>query len=102
MSKPSVDTTNWSSLPIVCPHCGNRGEDDGTWEANGFTPFRLIEEVVRSWIFYAKLDPDGALALTADSGSDEVDWESGGTYRFECIECFGEFPVPENTKVDFV
>ena len=101
MNEPQIDETDWAALPIVCPHCGNHGEDDGTWEANGFAPFRLIEEVVRSWIFSAELNDAGTLLLTADSNSDEVDWESGGTYRFECLQCFGEFPVPEGTKVDF-
>src|SRR5690349_9471109 len=96
-----VDDTKWTELPIVCPHCGNHGEDDGTWSENSWAPFRLIEEIVRSWIFSAEIGVDGALVLTADPGSDEVDFESGAEYRFECLQCFGEFPVPESARVEF-
>jgi hypothetical protein len=67
----------------------------------GVTPFRLIEEVVRSWPFSAELDAGGALLLSADASNDEVDWESGTNLRFECGQCFGEFPLPEGATVDF-
>lgn len=93
--------TMWMDLPIVCPHCGNHGEEDGPWQVNGWTPFRLIEEVVRSWTFEAERRDDGTIHLTADSGSDDVDWESGTNLRFECVQCSGEFPLIENVKVEF-
>lgn len=93
--------TNWSELPIVCPHCGNHGEPDGPWRENGWAPFKLVEEVVRSWVFDAKITESGSLALLADSGSDDVDWESGANLRFECMQCFGQFPIPEDADVDF-
>ena len=95
------EQTRWTELPIVCPHCGNHGEEGGEWEANGVTPFRLIEEVIRSWPFSAKEDASGVLRLSADASNDKVDWESGADLRFECGQCFGEFPVPETAKVEF-
>jgi hypothetical protein len=66
----------WPELPIVCPHCGNHGEPEGEWQANAWTPFKLIEEVVRSWEFDA-LQDGSVLRLTADASSDATDWESG-------------------------
>jgi hypothetical protein len=68
---------------------------------NAPTPFRLIEEVVRSFEFVANLDGNGALALLADVESDHVDWESGTNLRFECMRCFGQFPIPKDADVDF-
>jgi hypothetical protein len=94
------DATPWGELPIVCPHCGNHGESNRGWETNAWTPFKLVEEVVRSWIFSARQE-DGKLSLVADTNSDKVDWESGTNLRFECMECFGQFPVPEDVQVDF-
>ena len=63
-------------------------------------PFKLIEEVVRSWEFGAVQDGD-VLRLTADASSDSTDWESGTNLRIECMQCFGDFPVPEGAEVDF-
>ncbi len=68
---------------------------------NAWTPFKLVEEVVRSWIFSANLGEDGKLSLTADSYSDSVDSESGTNLRFECMGCYGQFAVPEGAEVDF-
>jgi hypothetical protein len=96
------EETRWTELPIVCPHCGNHGEAGGEWQTNAWTPFKLIEEVVRSWIFDAGRDESGSLVLIADGGSDDVDWGSGANLRFECMQCFGEFAVPEGVRVDFV
>lgn len=93
--------TLWSELPIVCPHCGNHGEHNGAWQTNGCTPFRLVEEVVRSWVFEAQRDKDGTLLLTADASNVKVDWESGTTLRLECGQCFETFPLPEGAKVNF-
>jgi hypothetical protein len=95
-----LEQSNWPELPIVCPHCGNHGEEDGPWEANAWTPFKLIEEVVRSWEF-AVAEVDGVLRLTVDTSSDSVDWESGTNLRVECMQCFGSFPVPETAAVVF-
>lgn len=98
----SDEETNWHELPIVCPHCGNHGEPAGPWQMNAWTPFKLIEEVVRSWVFDAKMSDSGSLVIVAEGESDEVDWESGANLRFECTQCFGQFPVPEGADVDFV
>jgi len=100
MADESDDATPWRELPIVCPHCGNHGEPARGWETNAWTPFKLVEEVVRSWIFSAR-EKNGKLSLIADTNSDEVNWESGSNLRFECMECFGDFPVPEDAEVDF-
>ena len=96
-----VSVGDWESAGIICPHCGNRGGDGGGWETNGVTPFRLIEEVVRSWLFEPRRDSEDRLTLVADTSSDDVDWESGTNLRFECVQCFGEFPLPEGAKVEF-
>lgn len=90
----------WLDLPIGCPCCGNHGEPDGTWEANAWTPFKLVEEVVRSWEFAAVRDGD-VLRLTANAVDESVDWESGTNLRIECMRCFGSFPVPEKAAVAF-
>jgi hypothetical protein len=95
------EETRWIELPIVCPHCGNHGEEGGKWETNGPTPFRLIEDVIRSWPFSAQRDASGALLLVGDTSDDSVDWESGTNLRCECTQCFGEFPLPEGAAVDF-
>lgn len=95
------EQTQWTELPIVCPHCGNHGEDGGEWETNGVTPFRLIEEVIRSWPLTAKRDESGMLILSADASNDKVDWENGTNLRFECGQCFGDFPLPEGVTVEF-
>lgn len=55
-----VEQSPWAELPIVCPHCGNHGESEGEWQANAWTPFKLIEEVVRSWEFAAIQDGSGS------------------------------------------
>jgi hypothetical protein len=96
-----IEQSQWLELPIICPNCGNHGEPDGQWEANAWTPFKLIEEVVRSWEFAAEAAGD-SVTLTADSESDSVDWESGTNLRVECMQCFEAFPLPENPSVSFV
>jgi hypothetical protein len=90
----------WPELPLVCPHCGNHGEAEGPWEAHAWTPFKLIEEVVRSWQFAAVQDGP-LLRLTADGSSDSIDWESGTNLRIECMQCFESFAIPEGTEVNF-
>jgi hypothetical protein len=62
---------------------------------------RLIEELVRTWIFEPLRDPDGTLVLTAETRSDEVDWESGANLRLECGQCFETFALPHGAKVKF-
>ena len=90
----------WPDLPIQCPHCGNHGEPDGAWEAYGWTPFKLIEEVVRSWEFRAERD-DGRLILSAYVEDESVDWEGGTNLRIECMQCFQSFPIPEGAEIGF-
>ena len=68
---------------------------------NAWSPFKLVEEVIRSWLFVPQRREDGSLLLIADTASDEVCWESGANLRFECMQCFGDFALPEEVKVDF-
>jgi hypothetical protein len=96
-----IEQSAWLELPIVCPHCGNHGEPDGEWQVNGWTPFRLIEVVVRSWELDA-LQDGSVLRLTANASSDSADWESGTNLRLECMQCFESFAVPEGAEVEFV
>lgn len=102
MSDRSPLATDWAHLPIVCPHCGNHGHDSGAWTVNSDTPFKLVEDVVRSFEFVVEVDVDGMLHLIADVETDSVDWESGQNMRIECMECFGDFDLPENADYDFV
>jgi hypothetical protein len=96
----SFEQSPWLDLPIQCPHCGNHGAPDGEWEAHAWTPFKLIEEVVRSWEFEAA-SRDGKLVLTANAVDEQVDW--GDTdRRIECMQCFESFPIPEAAEVVFV
>jgi|SRR5438105_1341944 len=94
--------TRWSELPIICPTCGNRGETDDDWERNAAVPFKLVEEVVRSFEFSATVDDAKRLFIAADVETDEVDWESGNGMRIECMACFGQFPIPDGADIDFV
>jgi hypothetical protein len=86
---------------LVCPLCGNNGEVGGEWEKNGEEPFRLVEEVVRSFSFSAVPCENGVLSIVGNASDDSVDWESGRNLRFECVQCFGEFPLPETARLDF-
>jgi hypothetical protein len=95
-----LEQSAWTELPIVCPHCGNHGETDGAWQVNAWAPFKLIEEVVRSWEFAARRDGD-VLRLTADASSDSADWESGTNMRIECMQCFESFAIPDGAEVVF-
>ena len=88
------EQTPWPELPIACPHCGNHGEPDGPWEANAWTPFKLIEEVVRSWEFSATAS-GGALRLIANASDGSAD----ANLRIECMQCFESFPIPEQAEV---
>lgn len=74
----------WTSLAIRCPRCGNTGRLGDAWEKNGEVPFKVVEDVVRSWTFSASREADGKLTLVVDTESDDVDWESGTGLRFEC------------------
>lgn len=100
MMSAEFEQSAWTELPIVCPHCGNHGEADGGWEANAWTPFKLVEEVIRSWEF-AAVHMGGVLRLTADISSDSADWESGTNLRIECMQCFSSFAIPEGADVLF-
>jgi hypothetical protein len=96
----AFEQSPWLELPICCPHCGNHGEPDGAWEANAWTPFKLIEEVVRSWEFTA-VDDGGRLRLTANACDESVDSESGTGLRIECMQCFQSFAIPAGAHVRF-
>ncbi len=88
-------------LPIICPHCGNHGHEGDVWPRNADVPFKLVEEVLRSFEFSAVVDEKGRLDIMGDVDTDSVDWESGTNLRFECMACFGQFAIPENASVDF-
>lgn len=93
----TVDEMPWPELPICCPHCGNHGEAHGEWQANGWTPFRLIEEVVQSWQFTPVKDGEVlSLIAYAAEGADP-----STNLQIECVQCFEVFPLPEKTKVQF-
>ncbi|SRR6266851_3181826 len=94
--------TPWTELPIICPTCGNRGETDGDWERNAAVPFKLVEEVVRSFEFSAMVGDAQRLLIVVDVETDEVDWESGNGMRVECMVCFSQFAIPEGAEIDFV
>jgi len=101
MSADSKIDTRWADIPIVCPSCGNHGEPEGEWETNAAVPFKLIEEVIRSFEFSARIDVGGRLFMAADVETDKVDWESGKGLRLECMACFDQFPVPGGADIDF-
>ena len=101
MSDRSLAATDWTALPIICPHCGNHGSAEGDWTKNSHTPFKLIEDVVRSFDFVVEPTTEGTLRLIADVNSDSVDWESGRNMRIECMQCFGDIDLPENADCDF-
>ena len=94
--------TKWTSLAIVCPSCGNRGHHRGGWRRHASVPFRVIEEVVRSFEFSAARVETGKLSLMIDTDTDSVDWEGGTGFRFECTKCYHSFSMPEDTDYDFV
>ena len=66
MNDEAEESIRWTDFSIVCPHCGNRGESGGEWEMNAWSPFKLIEEVIRSWLFVPQRQEDGSLLLVAD------------------------------------
>ncbi len=101
MSAKSFDDTRWAELPIICPECGNHGEPNGAWTANAWVPFKLIEEVERSYMFFAEVGENGKLELIADVEVDSIDWESGSNLRFECMACLAQFAIPEGARVEF-
>lgn len=96
-----ANETDWPNLGIECPSCGNRGNDDALWAANGPTPFRLVEDVARSWTFTARFSLGIGLIVVANASQDEIDWESGSNRRFECMQCLTQFPLPSRIIVSF-
>ena len=94
--------TKWTELGIVCPSCGNRGHHAGRWRRRARVPFRVIEDVVRSFEFSASKDEGGRLVLLIDTDTDSVDWESGTGFRFECTNCFTSFEMPADVDYDYV
>ena len=101
MSNEVKESVRWTEFAIACPHCGNHGQEGGPWADNAWGPFKLIEEVLRSWLFVPRRDQGGSVVLVADRGSDDVDWESGAEYRLECMQCFEQFDLPEGFEIDF-
>lgn len=101
MGARSIEDTPWTDIPIVCPSCGNQGQPQGAWTKNAWAPFKLIEDVIRSFMFSAEVEPNGQLTVVADVETDHVDWESGNNLRFECMGCFAQFAIPERATVDF-
>jgi hypothetical protein len=101
LSSDNTESVRWTEFAIVCPHCGNHGQEGGPWEANCWNPFRLIENVLRSFLFVPKRYEEGAVLLVADTDTDKVDWESGTGFRLECMQCFKEFALPEGFEIDF-
>ena len=101
MCMDSSRETRWSELSIVCPSCGNRGEESGKWKTNAPTPFKIVEWVLRSFEFSADLDDERKLSIMADVQTDEVDWDSGAELRIKCMACFREFPIPDHAEIDF-
>ena len=92
---------DWPRLGIVCPFCGNRGLDDAAWLLNGDVPFRLVEDVARSWTFSAARISGDGLVMIADANRDDVDWENGLNRRLECMQCLAQFPLPADVIVNF-
>ena len=91
-----------SSAAIRCPYCDNRGEPDGGWQIHSPTPFKLVENVPRLWIFTSELDAKGMWRIVADASRDQVIWEGGTNLRLVCMTCFGEFPLANHASVEFV
>lgn len=94
--------TRWRALGIGCPNCGNDGRRGGKWEKYSSVPFKIVEDVIRSFEFSAEADDDLGLVLTVDTDTDAVDWESGTDHRFECMSCFKSFPLPEKSEWNYV
>jgi hypothetical protein len=94
--------TRWKALGIVCPHCGNTGRRGGEWERYSSVPFKMVEDVIRSFEFTAEKDAGGVLNLTLDTETDSVDWESSTNIRFECRSCYGSFALPDEYEIDYV
>lgn len=101
MTAEAILQTRWDEIPIVCPSCGNHGQRKGRWRTNAAVPFKLVEEVVRSFEFTAGVDDEGKLWIVGDVETDSVDWESGTNLRIECMACFNQFPIPAGTDVEF-
>jgi hypothetical protein len=97
-----VATAKWKALGIVCPHCGNTGRRGGKWERYSSVPFKVVEDVIRSFEFTAEKDADGVVSLTVDTETDSVDWESSTNVRFECRSCYRSFELPDGYELDYV
>lgn len=101
MEADEIGRTPWTELPIRCPDCGNHGERNGEWATWHPVPFKLVENVLRSFMFAASVDKNGVVSLRADVETDDVDWDSGTGMRLQCVQCGREFEVPENSSIDF-
>ncbi|HEX8616051.1 MAG TPA: hypothetical protein VF911_00585 [Thermoanaerobaculia bacterium] len=92
-----VEQSAWSELPIVCPHCGNHGEADGSWQANAWVPFKLIEEVVRSWEFAAVVD-GGVMRLMPIRRAIRRMGRAGRIYGSSACSVSGRFRFQETRR----
>jgi hypothetical protein len=100
-------TQAWNPNPaivaLVCPECCNDATGAGQeWLVNGPTPFRLVEDVTRSWTLTARCEDAEGLILMVDTDRDRVDWENGTNRRVECVQCLTHFPLPFGAVVRFV
>lgn len=91
---------DWSFAGIVCPTCGNAGIEDGRWLLNDGVPFRIVENLERSWAFRPQRIGSRVIA-TIDSAHDRIRWEAGSDRRLECEQCLDQFPIPSSLEIDF-
>ncbi|MFZ2491484.1 MAG: hypothetical protein WA208_08360 [Thermoanaerobaculia bacterium] len=99
MSDP--EEVNWAELPIVCPECGSHGEPDKKWSRYSNVPFKIAEDVVRTFDFTAE-QVNGKLGIGIVVDTDDVDWESGIGFTIQCMKCYARFPIPDDADTDFV
>lgn len=97
----TASSTQWTELGIRCPACGNNGQSGSGWERNASLPFKLLEDITRSFEFTAEVASDGRLRLIADVDTDSAGWKSGQNTRLECMQCFGTVDLRENADYDF-
>lgn len=87
---------------IRCPHCGYEGttppEKHHTYDT---PPFLWVEDTIISWPVVA------VKGVATEGGKIQMGFESSygeesGSPRIECMNCYGEFPVPEGATADWV
>jgi hypothetical protein len=90
-------------VKIVCPHCGY----DGSKEArhNRSDNFQYLEDAVtyRSVLYGHGHEDAGEDEVLQVDGLYHVYDEGNETNpRFLCMNCLGEFPVPDDLELDFI